>query len=145
MKASESQIITAAGIYNATDANPFHRMRAAIESIPEPIPRLRPLAEMPAEVPEGALRVYGRLFLGEWFADQQQCPSHRDTHGADFLPPLPESPKPSFQDDLVTVLERLVDHGHSDDCNYLNFANAQCNCGVSEAEALIAKAKGGQP
>ena len=44
--------------------------------------------------------------------------------------------------DLLEALERLVNHGHDDECDFINYANGQCQCGITEAVAAIAKAKG---
>ena len=43
--------------------------------------------------------------------------------------------------DAASCLALLVDHGHTDDCLFLNRANAPCDCGVDQAEAALAKLK----
>jgi len=141
MKVTNEQFEQAMRTYATHRVGHLADLRAAIESLPEPLPRLRPLAEMPAEVPEGAVRLYGRLFLGEWLVDQQQCPSHRDTHGADVLPPLPESPKPSLQDELVTALElcRNVINGSNE--GYA-VTKKQTDAAFLAAQTALTKVKG---
>jgi hypothetical protein len=47
--------------------------------------------------------------------------------------------------DLLETLERIAAHGHADDCNLLNYANGQCDCGIDDALKVIAKAKGEKP
>lgn len=39
----------------------------------------------------------------------------------------------------ASCLSRLVDHGHAEDCLFLNRANAPCDCGVDQAQAALAK------
>lgn len=43
--------------------------------------------------------------------------------------------------ELMDALVRLADHGHTDDCIFLNLADGGCDCGVDAADALAAKAK----
>ena len=43
--------------------------------------------------------------------------------------------------DAASCLALIVDHGHAEDCLFLNRANAPCDCGVDQAEAAIAKLK----
>ena len=41
--------------------------------------------------------------------------------------------------DAASCLSRLADHGHAEDCLFLNRANALCDCGVDQAQAALAK------
>ena len=114
-------------------------LRFAIGSIPEPLPRLRPLSELPAEVPEGAVRLIGfQDVLGSLHMSDNQ--KYHKRLFLDVLPPLPEPAKPdSLQDELVTALQMLCDSLSPQDMH--NGNRDQYNA----ARAAIAKAKGGQP
>ena len=46
---------------------------------------------------------------------------------------------------LLEALERLANHGHADDCLWLNRAGASCDCGNDEAFRLIASVKQESP
>ena len=46
---------------------------------------------------------------------------------------------------LLEALERLANHGHADDCLFLNRAGASCDCGNDEAFRLIASVKQESP
>jgi hypothetical protein len=46
---------------------------------------------------------------------------------------------------LLDALERLANHGHADDCLFLNRANESCDCGNDEAFRLIASVKRESP
>ena len=41
-------------------------------------------------------------------------------------------------DGLAEYTERLLAHGHADDCLWLNRADGECDCGNAGAEAAIA-------
>lgn len=73
-----------------TPGNYDSSLRAAIASIPDPLSTLRPIAEMPQEVPEGYVRVTGYTNPGgdQWLI--ANSPSHKDTHFIDIL--LPNEP-----------------------------------------------------
>lgn len=57
MKLTEQQKREAFQIYLNDSGVAFDSFCAAIESIPEPLPTLRPIAEMSEKVPEGCVRV----------------------------------------------------------------------------------------
>lgn len=41
--------------------------------------------------------------------------------------------------EAASCLSRLADHGHAEDCLFLNRANAPCDCGVDQAQATLSK------
>lgn len=41
--------------------------------------------------------------------------------------------------EAISWLPKLIGHGHTDDCLFLNRANAPCDCGIDEAESILAK------
>jgi hypothetical protein len=43
--------------------------------------------------------------------------------------------------ELRDALERVINHGHADDCLFLNRANGECDCGVDDASAIINKSR----
>lgn len=131
MKITDEQNKAALKVYLEHPGGHLPSFRAAIESLPEPLPRLRPLSEMPPEVPEGAVRLYGREFDDrEWSLDQHHHQDSDDTHFLDVLPPLPEPAKPdSLQEELVTALEAALAYPMTGDWH-------------EQARKAIAKAKG---
>lgn len=50
--------------------------------------------------------------------------------------------EPDGRAEMLEALERIANHGHADDCLFLNRANEQCDCGIDAALLVIAKAKG---
>jgi hypothetical protein len=53
-------------------------------------PQLRPIAEMPAKVPEGCVRLYGRIYGHRWAMDDDK--SETDTHYIDIALPADTYP-----------------------------------------------------
>lgn len=69
----------------------------SLVSIPDPLPTLRPIAEMPEKVPEGCARIYwgSKTGDGSWMLP---CPliGMHDTHFIDILLPV-ESPEDKWR------------------------------------------------
>ena len=47
------------------------------------------------------------------------------------------------RDALLAVCKKILDHGHDDRCNYLNYSIGVCDCGSDDAITLIAKVETG--
>lgn len=142
MKVTDAQFNLAFAAYEKASPAACYAtaLLSAIESLPEPLPRLRPLSKMPTEVPEGALRLMGGTVDNYTAMTSIRC--SLDTHFLDVLPPLPKSPKPSLQDELVTAVESYFEVWDNKDkkpgwCGRVEVAKNRVN-------ELIAKAKGGQ-
>lgn len=54
-------------------------------NLPAPIPVLRPIQEMPPEVPEGCFRLFGGAYQQGWQVNNSRIPA--DTHFMDVRPP----------------------------------------------------------
>lgn len=60
-------------------------------NLPAPVPVLRPIREMPREVPDGCFRLFGGAYQQGWQANNSRTPA--DTHFMDVRPSEPFDPE----------------------------------------------------
>ena len=110
--------------FNETDLGCFGNILSANN---EPVAQVQPLS--PALEPDIVKRNKWRNHVAARIsATINACASMRD-------------PAAEIQvlRDAASCLSRLVDHGHAEDCLFINRANAPCDCGVDQAQAALSK------
>ena len=89
MKITEEQLELAVEAYFSRNIDGIPAgVQAAIATLPEPAAMLRPLSEMPREVPEGCIVIYGFFFQDGWRTGSQR--GTQDSHLVFVKPPTPE-------------------------------------------------------